>query len=389
MRTRVKRRISQIKCESVWLLSLLFCSQLALAELPAEQIPNTETLPAEYPDTWVFAHDANFASLLTGRVVILDVAAETREYKGALDAAQFATFIESSERSELYVAETFYSRGTRGERTDAVTIYDKASLKVIDEIILPGGKRAQIVTNKFALRLIDDDKFLLVFNFTPASTVTVIDIGSRAILNEIAVPGCSMIYPSGKRGFSTLCGDGALQSFELDKKGKVAAQHRLDKLFDIDADPLFDKPVYIGNTAYFPSFLGDIQTVKMTGKPKVQERWSMLADEDIAENWRPSGWQIISADQSRLYVLMQKNGTLGSHKNGGEEVWVFDPSKKKRLQRIALENGGFSIQAVSGGDGYLVVTEPGMDIAVYDLKGNKLRIIGGAAAMPLILHAQR
>lgn len=371
------------------LISLVFANQYALAELPAEKIPNTVTLPEKYPSTWVFAHDANFASLLTGRVVILDVAAETQEYKGALDAAQFATFIESSTRNELYVAETFYSRGTRGERTDAVTIYDKATLKVIDEVVLPGGKRAQIVTNKFAMRLIDDDSLLLVFNFTPASSVTVIDVASRKILNEIPVPGCSMIYPSGKRGFSTLCGNGDLQNFVLNEEGAVKTQGRTDKLFDIDADPLFDKPAYINDIAYFPSFLGDIQAVRMSAKPKKLDRWSLLNETDASENWRPSGWQIISADQTYLYVLMQRNGELGSHKYGGEEVWVIDPKKKKRLRRVPLINGGFSIQAVSGGEGYLVVTEPGMDISVYDLEGQHLRVIGGAAAMPLILHAQR
>ena len=93
-----------------------------LAELSPEPIPNVEILPKDYPDSWIFAHDANFASLLTGQLVILDVAADTKEYKGSLDASQFGTFIQSATREELYVGETFYSRGTRGDRTDVVTI---------------------------------------------------------------------------------------------------------------------------------------------------------------------------------------------------------------------------------------------------------------------------
>ena len=46
--------------------------------LPAQAIPSVESLPADYPDTWIFAHDLNFNSLLDGKILIVDVAAETR-----------------------------------------------------------------------------------------------------------------------------------------------------------------------------------------------------------------------------------------------------------------------------------------------------------------------
>ena len=42
-------------------LVLVFSSMGAMAELPVETIPNVETLPSSYPDTWVFAHDTNFS----------------------------------------------------------------------------------------------------------------------------------------------------------------------------------------------------------------------------------------------------------------------------------------------------------------------------------------
>jgi hypothetical protein len=42
-----------------------------------------KTLPINYPSTWLFAHDANFYSLLTGKIIIVDVAADTEEFKGA------------------------------------------------------------------------------------------------------------------------------------------------------------------------------------------------------------------------------------------------------------------------------------------------------------------
>ncbi len=183
--------------------SLCIAAALAVssshAELTAEKIPNVAEISADYPESLIFAHDANFDALLVGRVVLLDVALETHNYLGALDAAQFASFTQSATRNELYVAETFYSRGTRGERTDAVTIYDKGHLTPIAEIALPGGKRGQMVSNRYTLQLVDNDRYLFLFNFTPAASVVMIDVESRTILSETPIPGCALIYPTGKR----------------------------------------------------------------------------------------------------------------------------------------------------------------------------------------------
>ena len=375
----------------VFIIFVIFLSCNAKAELSPEPIPNVEVLPSDYPDNWIFAHDVNFASLLTGQVVVLDIAADTKEYKGSLDASQFGTFVQSAKRDELYVGETFYSRGTRGDRTDVVTIYDKATLKRIDEIVLPGGKRAQIVINKFAMQLIDEDRYLLVLNFTPAISVTVIDIEKREVLSEIPIGGCNMIYPSGKRGFSSLCGDGTLMSVSLDKQGNIVDRTRSDVFFNPDEDPIFDKPVYLDETAFFPSFEGKMQPIEMSKTPTILPTWSLVDSQAAKENWRPSGWQIISGNDGLLYVLMQKNGFPGSHKSGGEEVWVFDPSQKKRIRRILLNSPGFSIEVTPGKSPLLAVTGTDMSIWIYDTDGKLQRNIsvGAPSAMPIMLNAKR
>jgi len=375
----------------VFIIFAIFLSWNAKAEISPEPIPNVEVLPGDYPDNWIFAHDVNFASLLTGQVVVLDIAADTKEYKGSLDASQFGTFIQSAKRDELYVGETFYSRGTRGDRTDVVTIYDKATLKRIDEIVLPGGKRAQIVINKYAMQLIDEDRYLLVLNFTPAISVTVIDIEKREVLSEIPIGGCNMIYPSGKRGFSSLCGDGTLMSVSLDKQGNIVDRTRSDVFFNPDEDPIFDKPVYLDGTAFFPSFAGKMQPIEMSKTPTILSTWSLVDSQAAIENWRPSGWQIISGSDDLLYVLMQKNGFPGSHKSGGEEVWVFDPPQKKRIRRILLNSPGFSIEVTPGKLPLLAVTGTDMSIWIYDTDGKLQRNIsvGAPSAMPIMLNAKR
>ena len=380
-----------MRAQFVFIIFVIILSWNAEAELSPEPVPNVEVLPRDYPDNWIFAHDVNFASLLTGQVVVLDIAADTKEYKGSLDASQFGTFIQSAKRDELYVGETFYSRGTRGDRTDVVTIYDKATLKRIDEIVLPGGKRAQIVINKYAMQLIDEDRYLLVLNFTPAISVTVIDIEKREVLSEIPIGGCNMIYPSGKRGFSSLCGDGTLMSVSLDSQGNIVDRTRSDVFFNPDEDPIFDKPVYLDGTAFFPSFEGNMQPIEMSQIPTILPTWSLLDSQAAMENWRPSGWQIISGNDGLLYVLMQKNGFPGSHKSGGEEVWVFDPSEEKRIRRILLSSPGFSIEVTPGKYPLLAVTGTDMGIWIYDTDGKLHRNIsvGAPSAMPIMLNAKR
>jgi methylamine dehydrogenase heavy chain len=367
-------------------------SQSAVSEVPIDSIPNVATLPAEYPDTWLFALDANFDALIAGKVIIVDVAAETQEYKGAVGAAQFATFMESSTRSELYVGETFYSRGTVGERTDVVTIYDKSSLEKTGEVVLPGAKRGQFVTNNFAMQLVDDDRFLLVFNFTPASSVSIINIETREWLNEIPIPGCSLIYPTGERGFSSLCGDGSMISIQFDEQGKQTSKHHIEPFFSVDDDPVFDKPTYIGKTAYFVSYKARIYPVDMAqAKPKPLAVWSLASDDERADNWRPSGWQVITSDnEDELYFIMHPDGFDGSHKSGGGHIWVANTESKQVVRKFQTVDAAFSLAFVGGDSPMLAVTNVNMWLDVYSLDGKCIRSLSlGNSAMPFSLQSKR
>jgi methylamine dehydrogenase heavy chain len=100
---------------------------------------------------------------------IVDVAAENpRNVKGQMPAAQFGNILPATTKPEIYVGETFLSRLTRGERTDVITIWDtKATLTPKGEIVLPGGKRGLFVTLKNSLQLTNNEKWALLFNFTP------------------------------------------------------------------------------------------------------------------------------------------------------------------------------------------------------------------------------
>lgn len=363
----------------------------AAPPLPAEPIPAVEPLPAQSAH-WLYAHDAAFYSLTSGKVFVVDVGAESRNVLGLIGAAQFPSFRQSRTRDELYVAESFFARGTRGAQTDVLTIYDADTLGLLGEVVLPDAKRIQVVPQKAALQTTRNGKFALVFNFTPASSVTVVDLAHRAVVNEIALPGCMLTYPFGPWGFVTLCGDGSLLAVELSDAGEPVRERRTAAFNDIDADPMFMKAGWVGETAYFPTFNGSIQPVDLAGEePQPEQRWRLeTAIPGAPAGAKPSGWQVISADAAgRLYVLMRENAGPGEHKFGGQTVWVADPATQAVTKIIHLETPAVSIEATRANEPLLAVTNANMELDVYDPStGRKLRTIGGwGPAMPLSLHA--
>lgn len=347
----------------------------ASAELKPEPVGVVKELPVPYPAHWVIAHDASFFHMSDGKMIVLDADADTepQQYKGMVNTAGIGQFNSSNARKELYVAETFYSRGQRGERTDVLTIYDQATLSALDEVVLPGGKRSLTMPEKHALQLIDNDSLLLVFNLTPATSVTVIDLEQRKVVNEVQIPGCSLMYPTGKRGFSSLCADGAFLVTQLDESGQTQKQTRGKPFFNIDEEPIFEKPAMINGTAYFPTFHGDMQPVDLSADaPKIGKRWSLLSKAERKAGWRPGGWQLLDKDVSgRVYILMHAEGFGGSHKDPGSEVWVYDVKMKKRVAKIALQNPAISLVLTQDKNPLLVTTTAEMVLDVYDAKQGK------------------
>ncbi len=349
-----------------WTL-LLPWSGLAVAELQPETIGKIEKLPVPYPPHWIIAHDAAFFHMLEGKMIVLDALAKTlpEQYKGMFNSSNIGAFAQATVRPEMYVAEVFYSRGSRGTRTDVLTIYDKETLGPIGEIELPD-KRALILPEKYAMQLIDQERLLLVFNFTPATSVSVVDIVARKLVGEIDISGCALVYPSGG-GFSSLCSDGSMLSVQLDSSGQETGRQRSEPFFDVNDAPLFEKPAIIGGIAYFPSFQGEMHPVDLrAAKVKPLASWSLVSEEERGQGWRPGGWQIIGADVNRqVYILMHPEGYDGSHKDGGPEVWVYDVEQKRRLRRIPLKQHGISIALNRQEDPLLLVTNADMNIDVY------------------------
>jgi methylamine dehydrogenase heavy chain len=240
--------------------ALMSCALLggyARADLPSEseQGPRVATLAVPASKHWVWVNDFVFPHMADGMAYLID--GDTGAYLGTLSTGySFAHVLLSRDSKIIYSPETYFSRGTRGTRTDVVTLYDAGTLKVAGEIAIPPKRSSNLPMIANAV-LTDDDRFLLIYNFNPAQSVTVVDTKFRKFVREIETPGCALVYPTGARSFFSVCGDGSLSLVALDDTGG-AHQTRTQPLFDMAADPVTEKAVRIGDLWYFVSFAGRI-----------------------------------------------------------------------------------------------------------------------------------
>ncbi|MBT4146366.1 MAG: amine dehydrogenase [Kordiimonadaceae bacterium] len=370
-----------------------FYTSLFAQELPPvsdDEVDIVEKLPIHYPDSWIYVSKTGFPT--DGRIMIVDVADKTKPYKGAASTGYLGDFAVNNELGEFYVSETFYSRASRGKRSDMITIFDQATLMPKGEIALEEGKRFLVLPMKGKFRLINNKKWAMVANYTPAASVTIVDLENKKLLNEIPIPGCNLAFPLGNRGFATLCGYGEVISVNLDENGQSIAEHQSDVFNDLDNDPHFEKFTRVGEVMYLPTYEGNITPIDLSGdQAKVGETWSLVSDAEREQGWRPGGWQVITSDSSgNLYVLMHDKGYNGSHKDPGKEVWVFDPKSNSRTARHTLNDVAWSILVTKEKEPHLVtVMMDDENLNVYDAaSGDFIRKIKVGTFVPTLYTSE-
>jgi len=370
-------------------LLILLAASSAFGQIQPEPTGVIETLPDSYPPHWILLQDGAFFHMLNGKIIVVDADSDDPEQrvKGMVDASFIAQFYQAKSRPEMYIAESFFARGSRGERTDVISIVDKTSLTQPGEIVIPPKRISGMPTN-YHLQAVDDESILLAYNFTPATSVSVVDIVNREFLTEIPIPGCSLVYPMAGRAFASLCTDGTMLGVRLDGEGNQASTSRTDVFFDANNDPVMEKPALIDGVAYFPTFLGRVIPVDLSGdSPEVGDEWSLIGEGD--EGWRPGGLQVTGADAAgRLYVLMHPEGYEGSHKDPGIEIWVFDVESRSRIDRIALELPAITFGLTNDDAPLLITTNINLEVDVYDIgSGDYLRTLSGTGAQtPFLIH---
>ena len=318
------------------LLSLATCTPLLAAPppLPAEHLTVT-TLPPNNPHR-IFVLDDAFINEIDARVHLFD--GDTYRRLGQIDAGFNPGFNLSPDGKTTVVSTTYFSRGSRGTRTDVVEFTDNSTLSVTHEIVLPS-KRAMTLPTYFNVVYSADSHFLYVSYVTPAASFGVLDPAKNAVLDEIDTAGCVLVIPSGPNKVSSICESGRLLTVTLDAQGHEASRAMSDAFFDPDKDPVFVQGVPIDNGYAFLSFLGEVHEVDFSGpQPAFHKPWSLLNAADKAQGWRPGGTQVgaIHRKLGRLFLPMHRGGE-GTHKNGGTEIWVFDTRTHERLARWAVQ----------------------------------------------------
>src|SRR5438094_608248 len=271
---------------AVW---LIVASGVALAA-DAETVGQVMTLPERPGPHWFWLSD-----ILLHRTALFD--ADTGGLLGQISSGTAGVGfviapLFSPDHREIYLAETYYARGVRGKRTDVVTVYDAATLQPLgDEIEIPA-ERAEYFPGTAANALSDDGRFMAVFNLTPRTSVSIVDVNARRSTAHVDTPGCSLVYAAGARRFLMLCANGAALSVMLDDEGGEARLERSEPFFDPQKDPVTEKAVRRGNEWLFVSFEGGVHSVDVSGeKPSFGETWSLVDDEDRRASWRIGGSQ--------------------------------------------------------------------------------------------------
>lgn len=314
----------------------LLCVSAVQAELPVEPL-SAATLPARANAHWVWVNDYVFPHMADGKAYLID--ADAGRFLGMVNTGFAHNGVVPARSGSIYSPESYFSRGTRGVRTDVVTVYSLTSLAPVGEIAIPP-KRAAHMSMLASAALTDDERFLLIYNFTPAQSVTVVDTRSRKFVREIETAGCALVYPTGPRSFFSICANGALLDVTLDERGGVGSIKRTEPFFDVQKDPVTEKGVRVGSTWWFASFAGQIHAVEATPAGlKATRTWSLTTEQERAQGWRSGGLQHLAVHSStrRLYAIMHQGGP-DTHKDPGKDIWVYDLDAGRRVQRIAMKH---------------------------------------------------
>jgi methylamine dehydrogenase heavy chain len=305
---------------------------------------------------------------------------DSGEMIGSVTTSMFSPAIRAHlDAGMLYAYGSFYTRTFYGERTDAVLFFDIATMQPVGEVIVP--PKTAGIGHEGWLGLLNG-RFLGVFNITPATSLSIVDVEKREFVGEISTPGCAGAYAIAS-GFLMPCGDGTLQYLALDENGQETARVRSRKFFGIDEDPVFDFATPGAPGAYiFVSFEGLVYEATVTddGAVDVSEPWSIVTDEDREEKWRIGGSQPFAYNhEQQLLVTVMHQGGEDTFEDPGTEVWGFDTGARRRGYRITLDGDGEEPTMISGvqltpdADPLLLIVPEDEDLLVYGGTTGRLR----------------
>jgi methylamine dehydrogenase heavy chain len=323
-----------------------------------------------------------WSSFTSPGVFIVD--GNSAQMEGYLPKSEWSNFAIAPDGKNYYVAETLWTRDTRGQRQDLIAVYDGTTLNLTADIVLPG--RVLSVPKPQSFALSESGNVGYVYNMSPASSVVVVDMVKRKPVGTIETPGCALVLPYGDSGFASLCGNGSLGSFSVDPKGHGKMQHSVS-FFDPNTDPVFDyMALDVGaRKAFFVSYQGLVYQASLGDDPHVLPPWSLQTaagltpprDESGEVAWRPGGMQLIAYHRAtdRLYVLMHA-GEGWTQKREAAEVWILNATTHALVRRVSLKDSATNVSVSQDATPVMFLTGRSPTLAVIEPEtGNVLRTV--------------
>lgn len=271
----------------------------------------------------------------SGASTIEVLGADDFAIKGSLPPGTFPQMVLAHDSSRLFTASTYARRIVFGPTSSIVHEWDVNHLTLKTETEIPD-KMAEFFHASSMISISRDDAMLFVQNATPATSVSVVDTKDAKLIAEVPTPGCWTVMPAPNDAtrFSTVCGDGTLESFTVSPDGKFSTPVRSDKFFDVEADAVFTGPARAGHTLIFPTFKGKLLVVD-DSEPKAKLVKTIDMVSGVPGDWAPGGMEVIAynAPTNDAFVLMHSGAVEGSHKKPAEEIWTVDMTTGKVIFR--------------------------------------------------------
>lgn len=361
-----------------YLAAALFCLSQSIAAQTYDSIIGDSLSLGVPDDHWFSVRGSEIAYLIDG---------DKGSVQGTLTLSMFSPAIEPHlAAGRIYSYGSFYTRTFYGERTDVVLVFDLDSALPIKEIEIP--PKSAGIGHSGMIGLIED-RFIGVWNITPAMSVSVVDTADDRFVGEISTPGCAGVYPV-EAGFLMACGDGRVQYVRLDSVGEEVDRLRSEVFFTVTDDPVFDYAVPTPQGWMFMSLEGHVYEVAVKdGAVNVSEPWSINpSDEEGAadlngvpidpdDNWRISGRQAFAynAETNLLVTLMHEGGGQETFEDPGTQVWAFSTKTRRRAYVLELdeETKGVSVELTADAEPLLIIAPAkGGELLIHDGVSSRL-----------------
>lgn len=330
--------------------------------LPPEQLRGQDL--ADPQAHWLWVMDPMLNAMPDGRAYLID--GDAGRFLGMLNTGySFVSLSLPPAYDWIYAAETYYSRHTRGDRTDVVSVYDRNSLVPVQEIVIPT-KRASTIPRLSNAAITDDGRFMVVYNFTPAPSLSIVDLASRSFVHEAQIPGCAMAYPTGPRQLFSLCGDGRILVLNLDDTGTVASRFYSDVFYSLE-DPITESGTRYADRWIFASADGDAYEVTVGADDVAVEIWPLMGAEGEPSNRWIGGMQHLAVHeaQGELYSITHP-GTQRDYEAAGDQIWVYDLKQRKQVRVLELAQPANSIVVSQDAQPLLFVLPLANELHIYD-----------------------